>query len=378
MLYVGPSQGFFAAMIPNLHAVTDFLFVIFSLSPLTLLMFRQAGKTFARQGARAMKSQVRFGSLSLHSKPSKIAELATAGLLSLGIAGVAAFMVTPPTKEQKLHFAVEDTKHIAHDAAHKIAHDKSLSEDVRDAAKATEKAISEINVHDATEDIIKAADDIAKEDPNVVIVEKVPSMEVVEQVVVNTVNLVAAGENIDAGAELQSQALEVTAEAAHGSTVGVLAAAQLDKALIDAKKNEPKQEGDGEGEQKGAYDPETGEINWDCPCLGGMAHGPCGEEFKVAFSCFVYSETEPKGIDCIQKFEGMRNCFKEHPEVYADELFEDDEPTTEQPKEQTQTKETKEIKETEESKQILSKESSHEKKKDIAEDMIIADEIAEE
>ena len=25
------------------------------------------------------------------------------------------------------------------------------------------------------------------------------------------------------------------------------------------------------------------EINWDCPCLGGMAHGPCGEEFKAAF-----------------------------------------------------------------------------------------------
>lgn len=46
----------------------------------------------------------------------------------------------------------------------------------------------------------------------------------------------------------------------------------------------------------------TGEINWDCPCLGGMAHGPCGEEFKAAFSCFVYSTEEPKGMDCIEKF----------------------------------------------------------------------------
>lgn len=26
--------------------------------------------------------------------------------------------------------------------------------------------------------------------------------------------------------------------------------------------------------QEGAFNPETGEINWDCPCLGGMAHGP--------------------------------------------------------------------------------------------------------
>lgn len=57
-----------------------------------------------------------------------------------------------------------------------------------------------------------------------------------------------------------------------------------------------------EADQQGAFNPETGEINWDCPCLGGMAHGPCGEEFKAAFSCFVYSKEEPKGVDCIEKF----------------------------------------------------------------------------
>jgi intermembrane space import and assembly protein 40 len=55
--------------------------------------------------------------------------------------------------------------------------------------------------------------------------------------------------------------------------------------------------------EQGAFDPETGEINWDCPCLGGMAHGPCGEEFKAAFSCFVYPKEEPKGMDCIEKFQ---------------------------------------------------------------------------
>ena len=58
-----------------------------------------------------------------------------------------------------------------------------------------------------------------------------------------------------------------------------------------------------EAGQQGAFNPETGEINWDCPCLGGMAHGPCGEDFKTAFSCFVYSEEEPKGMDCIDKFQ---------------------------------------------------------------------------
>jgi intermembrane space import and assembly protein 40 len=57
-----------------------------------------------------------------------------------------------------------------------------------------------------------------------------------------------------------------------------------------------------EAGQQGAFNPETGEINWDCPCLGGMADGPCGEQFKAAFSCFVYSTEEPKGMDCIEKF----------------------------------------------------------------------------
>lgn len=70
-------------------------------------------------------------------------------------------------------------------------------------------------------------------------------------------------------------------------------------------------EGEGEGGlegleeeagQQGAFNPETGEINWDCPCLGGMAHGPCGDEFREAFSCFVYSTEEPKGVECIDKF----------------------------------------------------------------------------
>ncbi|CAZ79965.1 unnamed protein product [Tuber melanosporum] len=65
-----------------------------------------------------------------------------------------------------------------------------------------------------------------------------------------------------------------------------------------------------EAGQEGAFDPETGEINWDCPCLGGMAHGPCGEEFKTAFSCFVFSKEDPKGVDCIERFRDMQTCFQ--------------------------------------------------------------------
>jgi len=99
------------------------------------------------------------------------------------------------------------------------------------------------------------------------------------------------------------------------------------KALEEAELAEKSEQESEETSYEGAaYNPETGEINWDCPCLGGMADGPCGEEFKEAFACFVYSETDPKGIDCIKKFENMRSCFKKYPEHYKAELYEGDEP----------------------------------------------------
>lgn len=102
--------------------------------------------------------------------------------------------------------------------------------------------------------------------------------------------------------------------------------------LLDAKAAETGEvqlltEEDFEPEPQGAYNPETGEINWDCPCLGGMAHGPCGEEFKKAFSCFVYSTAEPKGMECIEAFQGMQDCFRQHPDVYAEQLADESEPS---------------------------------------------------
>jgi intermembrane space import and assembly protein 40 len=81
----------------------------------------------------------------------------------------------------------------------------------------------------------------------------------------------------------------------------------------DEPEGEPNQ-----SQPRAAYNPETGEIDWDCPCLGGMAHGPCGMQFREAFSCFVFSEQEPKGIDCVEKFKAMQDCFREHPDVYAE------------------------------------------------------------
>lgn len=80
--------------------------------------------------------------------------------------------------------------------------------------------------------------------------------------------------------------------------------AAFDDAIIEAAiPSDLQQESSGEEYEGGAYNPVTGEINWDCPCLGGMAYGPCGEEFKTAFSCFVFSQEEPKGVNCIPLFE---------------------------------------------------------------------------
>ena len=87
---------------------------------------------------------------------------------------------------------------------------------------------------------------------------------------------------------------------------------------IDRNDDEVPLEDEEEASSGGAFDPVTGKINWDCPCLGGMAYGPCGMQFREAFSCFVFSEEEPKGIDCVEKFKAMQNCFRENPDVYGE------------------------------------------------------------
>ncbi|XP_051269989.1 mitochondrial intermembrane space import and assembly protein 40 [Dicentrarchus labrax] len=63
----------------------------------------------------------------------------------------------------------------------------------------------------------------------------------------------------------------------------------------------------------------SGDINWNCPCLGGMASGPCGSQFKEAFSCFHYSKEEVKGSECIDNFRNMQECMQRYPELYPQE-----------------------------------------------------------
>eukprot|EP00040_Diaphanoeca_grandis_P004974 m.30828 g.30828 ORF g.30828 m.30828 type:complete len:144 (+) comp16349_c2_seq1:127-558(+) len=78
-------------------------------------------------------------------------------------------------------------------------------------------------------------------------------------------------------------------------------------------------------DQMSAVGPD-GEIDWDCPCLSGMTEGPCGDTFKDAFSCFVYSEEEQKGADCMEQFKNLHECMEQNASYYA----KDDEEETEE------------------------------------------------
>lgn len=50
-----------------------------------------------------------------------------------------------------------------------------------------------------------------------------------------------------------------------------------------------------------------------------MASGPCGAQFKEAFSCFHYSKEEVKGSECIDHFRNMQECMQKYPELYPQE-----------------------------------------------------------
>ncbi|KAK9446705.1 uncharacterized protein V1518DRAFT_423341 [Limtongia smithiae] len=148
--------------------------------------------------------------------------------------------------------------------------------------------------------------------------------EVVEKA--DVVELVAEGV-VPGSDEVFDEEVVLVEPEAKSEPVPFLAADELDAAFDDAVAEAVAEDAskelareETEAANQGAFNPVTGEINWDCPCLGGMAYGPCGAEFKAAFSCFVFSEAEPKGVNCIPLFEVMQGCFRKYPETYADDL----------------------------------------------------------
>lgn len=70
-----------------------------------------------------------------------------------------------------------------------------------------------------------------------------------------------------------------------------------------------------EEEPRGLIMP-NGDINWNCPCIGATASGPCGYEFREAFTCFHYSTSETKGTECLEKFQILNQCMSEYPGLF--------------------------------------------------------------
>lgn len=50
--------------------------------------------------------------------------------------------------------------------------------------------------------------------------------------------------------------------------------------------------------------------------MGGMVSGPCGYQFRQAFTCFHYSKATPKGSDCVDFFREMSFCMASYPTLY--------------------------------------------------------------
>lgn len=79
------------------------------------------------------------------------------------------------------------------------------------------------------------------------------------------------------------------------------------------------------GEQRRGVLLPNGEINWTCPCLGGLPYGPCGFEFREFFGCLPRSkdkepdndeEDDKKAKECFPKFAAMKECFSQFPKLY--------------------------------------------------------------
>jgi intermembrane space import and assembly protein 40 len=64
-----------------------------------------------------------------------------------------------------------------------------------------------------------------------------------------------------------------------------------------------------------------------------MASGPCGEQFKSAFSCFHYSTEDIKGSDCVDQFRAMQECMQKYPDLYPQEDEEEEEEEEKKPME---------------------------------------------
>lgn len=55
----------------------------------------------------------------------------------------------------------------------------------------------------------------------------------------------------------------------------------------------------------------------ECPCVAELRDGPCGEAFTEAFLCFIKSQAEEKGSDCVSPFIALQKCIQENKDAFA-------------------------------------------------------------
>ncbi|CAN6245258.1 unnamed protein product [Urochloa humidicola] len=63
----------------------------------------------------------------------------------------------------------------------------------------------------------------------------------------------------------------------------------------------------------------------ECPCLDDLKRGPCGSQFIDAFLCYLKSNKEEKGSDCVDPFIALQNCIKENKEAFIKDTLEEEE-----------------------------------------------------
>ncbi|XP_048771108.1 mitochondrial intermembrane space import and assembly protein 40-like [Ostrea edulis] len=78
----------------------------------------------------------------------------------------------------------------------------------------------------------------------------------------------------------------------------------------------------------------NGELNFGCPCVGGLHAGPCGYEMREFLSCNFYNSkdnNDPRGQNCDDKLETMMTCIQKHADYYKEKMSGDPEDEEEDP-----------------------------------------------
>lgn len=78
----------------------------------------------------------------------------------------------------------------------------------------------------------------------------------------------------------------------------------------------------------------NGELNFGCPCVGGLHAGPCGYEMREFISCNFYNskdQEDPRGQNCEDKMFTMMQCIDKHEEYYKHKMSSDPEEEEEDP-----------------------------------------------